>query len=196
MDYKGAKKNWIKLFRGTYKNIEYNFLDPVSFITKYASKIRWAKSILEIGMGNGELLNYLVDRYPNKEYSGIDLNPEVLHEHQGIIKKCTLNIGETGKYLKNMEGIVDAIISHCHLMYFPDSSIEKICHLISQKADKYILIKEILTSKEYNDKDYISYFKYGFGRDYSEMFEDFILKENEVEIVDGIEYQSYLFKKI
>jgi len=194
LDYKRARKNWIRLYSGRYK-AEYNFLDPVSFISKYASKIRWAKSILEVGMGEGELLNYLTNRYPNKEYSGVDISPNILNIINDV-SDSNITIDQTGRYLKNMENTVDAIISHCHLMYFPIDSAMKVCSLMAEKANKYILIKEILTESEYEENDYETYFKYGFGRDYSDMFEGFVLKENEVEIVNNIEYQSYLFKKI
>jgi len=194
LDYKRARKNWIRLYRGTYK-AEYNFLDPITFITKYASKIRWAKSICEIGMGQGDLLGYLYNRYPNKEYSGVDLNPDILNILNGF-PDSNITIEQTGKYLKNIEGTVDAIISHCHLMYYPIDSAIKVCNLMSEKANKYILIKEILMESDYEENDYETYFKYGFGRDYSDMFEGFVLKESEVEVVNNIEYQSYLFKKI
>jgi hypothetical protein len=85
-------------------------------------------------------------------------------------------------------------------MYITNEEINQICSNISNVAGKYILIKEIFTQVSYNDHDQNSFISFGFGRDYSSMFNNFELKEKEIETINinnkEVEFYTYLFKKI
>lgn len=208
INWKAAKKYWLK----AYNNNEFmelfcseeECLKAKEFVNKYAHKIRWAKSICELGIGTGKHMNYFVEKYPNKNYFGNDFNPEIIKIidklYPDLIGKCDITVSSTNKYLKRYIKVVDAIYTYNHLMYIPDDLIDIECTNISMKSSKYILIHEILTDVDYIEGDIKSFINFGIGRDYSEKFDDFILKEKELEIINindqEVEFCTYLFKKM
>jgi len=208
INWKTAKKYWLKTYQNSNfinkSNSEEECLKAEEFVNKYASKIRWAKTICELGVGIGKHLNYFLKKYPNKSYFGNDFNPgmiEIIKQlYPNIIEKCEINIVSTDKYLKKYIKIVDAIFTYDHLMYIPEDLIDFECTKISTRVNKYILIHEINSKIDYKYNDIKSFIRFGFGRDYTNMFDDFNLKEKDTETViinnKEVEFNTYLFKKI
>jgi len=199
MDWKLAKKYWLKFYQTKKTDSEEECTTAKKFVNMFAPKIRWAKSICELGVGTGKHLNFFLERYPDKIYSGNDFNPNTIglikKLYPNVIEKCNISINSTDKYLKKYIGLVDAIFTYNHLMYIPNNLIDLECSRISRRATKYILIYEIKTNVSYTESKK-SFIKFGIGRDYTDMFDDFNLKGKTTETVSGQEFDTYLFKRI
>lgn len=199
MDWKLAKRYWLKFYQTKETDSEEECITAKKFVNTFAPKIRWAKSICELGVGTGKHLNFFLERYPDKIYSGNDFNPDTIglikKLYPNVIEKCDININSTDKYLKKYIRLVDAIFTYNHLMYIPNNLIDLGCSRISMRATKYILIHEIKTNVSYTESKG-SFIKFGIGRDYTDMFDDFNLKEKTTETINDQEFDTYIFKRI
>lgn len=203
INWKLAKRYWLKT-NSEYLNTPEQIEDAKNFIQKYASKIRWTNSICELGVGDGKHLYYFLEKYPNKKYCGNDFNPNISNiikqSYPDIIDKCVIMCESTEKYLGKYLRYIDALFTYNHLMYIPDEDIDKICSNISYITGKYILIREIFTKIKYGDHDKNSFLLFGFGRDYTKMFDDFELKNKYIDAINinekEVEFHTYIFKRI
>ncbi len=203
INWKKAKRFWLKT-NPEYLNTPEQIEDAKNFVQKYASKIRWAKSICELGVGDGKHLYYFLEKYPNKKYCGNDFDPKVFNmiaeSYPDISDKCFINCESTTKYLKKYLRYSDAIFTYNHLMYVVDEEIDQVCSNISYVTGKYLLIREIFTEVKYKDNNRDAFISFGFGRDYTNMFDDFELKNKDVETINinekEVEFHTYLFKRM
>jgi len=205
INWKKAKEYWLHAYKSKqYINKPEKIQEAENFVRKYASKIRWAKTICELGISDGKHLHFFLEKYPNKEYYGNDFNPNVYSivkkSYPDVFEKCNIMYKSTGKYLKGRLQYVDAIFTYNHLMYVSDEEIDKICSKISYVTGKYLLLREIYTSIKYDDLDEKSFLNFGSGRDYQDMFYEFELKNKDIETINinnkEVEFHTYLFKKM
>ena len=207
INWKRARRYWTHIYQSNSSSVNTPELVDAAkeFINKYASKIRWAKTICELGIGDGKHLNFFIEKYPDKKYYGNDFNPEVMalieKTYPNVLDKSEIVLGKsTDKYLKNYIRYVDAIFTYNHLMYIPDDDIDKVCSRISDRTGKYILMHEPHTKVQYSDINEKAFINFGIGRDYTNMFYEFELKSKDVEnvVIDNkdIEIYTYIFKRM
>ena len=204
INWKRAKKYWLRVYQSKRYGSPEKVQEAKSFVQKYASKIRWAKTICELGVGDGKHLHFFLEKYPNKKYCGNDFNPKVCSlvekSYPDVFKKCDIMNKSTDKYLKGCLQYVDVIFTYNHLMYVPEEGIDRICSKISHVTGKYLLFREIYTPIKYNDLDKKSFLSFGFGRDYQKKFCEFELKNRYVETINisnkYVEFHTYFFKRI
>lgn len=93
------------------------------------------KTICDVGCGFSDFYVYLCEKYINVEYTGIDINPLLLHEAEDNIKRHNLHKPNllTGDFLdKNISGEFDVIIAL------------GLCSLLLTKQNNYEYIESII----------------------------------------------------
>lgn len=141
------------------------------------------RSVLEIGVGEGFLSGFLAERYPEVEFSGVDLNQqdlELLAEKFPRIKRYCANIYD----LSALPGGYDLIICAEVLEHVdePDRALEQIVKLAPQRViltvphEPWFMLSNLAMGKNIsrlgNDIEHVNHFTVGsFRRLLSRKFE-------------------------
>jgi len=163
------------------KLIEYEKEFDTSFFKKKIDLIKKLESmdlkefnIVEIGCGNGFLLNYLYQNTNAKSYTGIDLSLEIIEFNKNYypenLKFIHIDILD---YIKNNDINNTIFVTSGVLLYFP---IETIMQLLieSNKSNKNILfaINEIVNDKQIDLVDIAHNTRFAFSYDYVKLFDE------------------------
>ncbi|WP_280829026.1 class I SAM-dependent methyltransferase [Mycobacterium sp. OTB74] len=97
----------------------------------YYTSTRWheARTVLDIGTGNGYYLNRIVDRFPNKHYTGIDSSAELIDIANRTA--CRSNVSFQEGCLFDHNGAYDFVLMRLLLQHLDDipAALDHIAHL-------------------------------------------------------------------
>jgi len=204
--YSSTKKIWVRLYnKGNYARAtnQAKHIETSKFLVEtYGPRMVGCQIFCELGVGCGRNIYYFHEKYPEWEYIGNDINPKTYEDmgsvYPNVLKWASIEIIDSLSYLQR-DIKMDVTFTHGHLMHIPDDVIGKLCSLIAQKTDKYILLNEaFLNEKGVGLIKRWRYRRYRFDRDYEGMFPGFELEEKVVfshPWKKGIRYGRYFFKK-
>jgi len=195
--YQDAKECWLTRWQNKPEYAtRLDFAPQIVFIKKAVDvaggHIEDVKSFCELGVGTGNSIHYFHEKYPEWEYRGIDINPEV-HKlisttYPGVLDYADIKSIDTLAYLRECNS-VDLFYSKDHLMHIPEPVIEEVCALMASKAKKYILIREAYEGHRQGGNRY--------ERDYTDAFPGFVVIHKELQSSFSAEclLALYLFRK-
>lgn len=204
--YLRTKEYWITRYKkGNYAqatNQTKHIKTSKFLVEKYGPRIKDCKIFCELGVGSGRNIHYFHEKYPELTYIGNDINPNTYEDiksiYPNVLDYSSIEITDTLNYLRKVIKI-DVTFTHGHLMHIPDDVIDKVCALIAQKTDRYILLYEAyLNEKGIGLIKKWKYRRYRFDRDYEVMFPGFVLEEKDIfrhASKKGIRYSRYFFKR-
>ena len=195
--YQDAKECWLTRWRNKPEYAaRLDFAPQIDFIkaaiVATSPYIEGVKSFCELGVGTGNSIRYFHEKYPEWEYRGIDINPDVhkliLATYPGVLDYADIKSIDTLTYLQECDS-VDLFYSKDHLMHIPDPVIAEVCALIASKAGKYILIREAYEGHRQGGNRY--------ERDYTDAFPGFVVIHKELQSSFSAEclLALYLFRK-
>ena len=203
-NYKKTNKIWINWWKkqpeyAVNTNSDEHIQKSKIIVERYADLLKNCQSFCELGVGTGRNIHFFHERFPKWKYFGNDICPDI-HKiiktlYPNLLDYANIVVDDTLNFLNKCENF-DILFTHGHLMHLPDDVIGKVCNLISQKTNKFILIHEAYPHTE-GAQLKAEYKKYRFERDYAQMFSSFIKKDIQIEEhpSKGIRHCLYLFEK-
>lgn len=165
------------------KKNHFDFLIQDKHLKNIFDSMENVQSIMEFGCGFGDRLFNLASKNNYKKFHGYDLNANRIKKGNYLLDKQNITNVTLFNELDQLNKKYDLVFTSMTLIYFKEKEIFEIIRKIIYMSNRYIILQEVLSEKEFVHKSTL------FAYNYYEILKKCGINKFKIEKIDNSNWQ-------
>lgn len=165
------------------KKNHFDFLIQDKHLKNMFDSMEGVQFIMEFGCGFGDRLFNLASNNNYNTFHGYDLNTNRIKKGNYLLDKENITNVALFNDLSQLNTKYDLVFTSMTLIYFKEKEIFEIIQKIINMSNRYIILQEVLSEKEFVHKSTL------FAYNYNEILKKFGITKFKIEKIDNSNWQ-------